>query len=106
MVQTFRCSSVKEICHFYDKATGAEVAAALTARHRAASALKAGRLAPLFVTFGTAISPEVVQTATTTILQGPPFHDDEQPNPQTAALPQRSLNVDLGTSDSRGRGRN
>jgi hypothetical protein len=65
MVQTFRCSSVKEICHFYDKATGAEVAAALTARHRAASALKAGRLAPLFVTFGTAISPEVVQTATT-----------------------------------------
>ena len=69
MVQTFRCSSVKEICHFHDKATGAGVTATLIAADTAASALKAGRLAPLFVTFGTAISAEVVQNSATEIFK-------------------------------------
>ena len=105
-MQTFHCSLVIETCHFYDKATGAEVTAALTAWHTVGSGLKAGRLAPPICHFWHCDFTRSRADCDHNILQGPPFHDDEQPNPQTAALPQRSLNVDLGTSDSRGRGRN
>jgi hypothetical protein len=46
-MQTFRCSSVNEIFHFYDNAAKAEVTASLPARHTAANHPQAARLTAL-----------------------------------------------------------